>query len=402
MAMIELVPRDEQDVVEVVASAVAEKRPIEVSGLKTKRRLGRPVAAEKVLRTDSLAGIRFYEPNEMVLTAGAGTPLRDIEELIAAQGQRLAFEPFGFPRLFGETAGGTIGGVIAVNASGPRRISTGAARDHLLGFRAVSGHAKVFKSGGRVMKNVTGYDLSKLVSGSYGTLAILTEVTLKVVPTPAAEETVVFTGLDELSGLSLLREASRLNYDVSGMAYFPYRAISEMRERSLTAIRIEGSIVSVRSRREGLLSELKARVRDVLVLQAEDSSKLWQEAASGAALRDLKGPLWRISTAPSRAFALITELVKRGVLFEKHYFDWAGGLIWIALVEGSRLHATTIRDVVDAFEGHATLVRASHDERSSVPVFHPRPQALTSIYRNIKTAFDPAHVLNRGRVSPEY
>lgn len=294
----------------------------------------------------------------MVLTAGAGTPLREVEELIGRHGQRLAFEPFNHPRLFGEAGEGSIGGVVAVNASGPRRVLSGAARDHLLGFRAVSGHGKVFKSGGRVMKNVTGYDLSKLVSGSYGTLSILTEVTLKVVPTPALEETIVFVGLGEWSGLSLLREISKLNYEVSGMAHFPDGTMPGTQERSLTAVRIEGSIVSVRSRRESLLSELRCRTRNVLVLEAADSSNLWLEAASGAALKNLKGPIWRISTAPTEAFALTTELAKRGVFFERHYFDWAGGLIWISLEPESQLHAATIRDVVDAFEGHATLIRA--------------------------------------------
>jgi glycolate oxidase FAD binding subunit len=400
--MIELFPRDEQDVVELLASIVAEGRPVEVSGFNTKRKLGRPVAAEKILRTDRLTGIRLYEPNEMVITAGAGTPLLDIVDMIGEQGQRLAFEPFDFPGLYGEAGTGSIGGVVAVNASGPRRITAGAARDHLLGFRAVNGHAKVFKSGGRVMKNVTGYDLSKLVSGSYGTLAILTEVTLKVVPMPENEETLIFLGLDEPSGLEMLREASGLHHEVSSLAYFPSGAMPDLGDLSLTSLRIEGSSVSIESRRKGLLSQLGIRATEVVVLEGAKSSDLWREAARGAALKHLKGPLWKISTAPAKASALSTELAKRGIPVARHYFDWAGGLIWIALEEGAGTHANTIRDVVDAFEGHATLIRASHDERLSVPVFHPRPQALSAIYREIKNAFDPAHVLNRGRLSAEY
>jgi glycolate oxidase FAD binding subunit len=400
--MIELSPRDEQDVVDLLASMVSEGKPVEVSGFSTKRKLGRPVSAENVLRTDRLSGIRLYEPDEMVITVGAGTPLLDVVDLIGKQGQRLAFEPFDFPGLYGETGGGSIGGVIAVNASGPRRIAAGAARDHLLGFRAVSGHAKVFKSGGRVMKNVTGYDLSKLVSGSYGTLAVLTEVTLKVVPRPENEETLVFLGLDQPSGLKILREASGLHDEASCLAYFPGSAMPNLGELSLTSLRIEGSAISVQSRREALLSRLRDRAAEVIVLEAAKSSDFWQEAASGAALKDLKGPLWKISTAPSKAAALTNELAKRGIPFARHYFDWAGGLIWAALEEGTGTHANAVRDVVDAFEGHATLIRASRDERLSVPVFHPRPQALSAIYREIKNAFDPAHVLNRGRLSAEY
>jgi glycolate oxidase FAD binding subunit len=322
-------------------------------------------------------------------------------ELIDKQGQRLAFEPFDFPALYGETGTGSIGGVIAVNASGPRRLSAGAARDHLLGFRAVNGRAKVFKSGGRVMKNVTGYDLSKLVSGSFGTLAVLTEVTLKVVPRPEAEETVIFVGLDQPSGLKLLREVSGLHHEVSCLAHFPGDAMPGSGDRSLTACRVEGSSISVRSRREALLSQLRGRATEI-VLKGAKSFSFWREAARGAGLKDLKGPLWKISTAPLWAPELTVELARRGVPFEKHYFDWAGGLIWISRQKGTGTHASTVRDVVNGFEGHATLIRASSDERLAVPVFHPRPHALSAAYREIKDAFDPAHVLNRGRLSAEY
>ena len=398
----ELSPRDEQDVVDLVASFVSAGEPVEVSGFNTKRKLGRPVVAEKILRTGQLSGIRLYEPDEMVITAGAGTPLRDIEDLIGKWGQRLAFEPFDFPGLYGETGSGSIGGVIAVNASGPRRIAAGAARDHLLGFRAVNGHAKVFKSGGRVMKNVTGYDLSKLVSGSYGTLAVLTEVTLKVVPRPENEETVVFLGLDEPSGLRVLRQASGLHHEVSCLAYFPAGAMPNLGDLSLTSLRLEGSSISVRSRREGLLSQLSDRTTEVVLLEETKSSDFWREAARGAALKDMNGPLWKISAAPAKAWTLMMGLTEKRIPFAGHYFDWAGGLIWIALEGGAGPHADAVRDVVDGVKGHATLVRASDDERLSVPVFHPRPQALSMIYREIKNAFDPSHVLNRGRLSAEY
>jgi glycolate oxidase FAD binding subunit len=400
--MIELLPRDEPDVVDVLASIVADKTPVEILGFNTKRMLGRPVTAKKLLRTDRLSGIRFYEPNEMVITVGAGTPLQEIVDLIDKQGQRLAFEPFDYSGLFGQTGSGSVGGMIAVNASGSRRIATGAARDHLLGFRAVNGHAKVFKSGGRVMKNVTGYDLSKLVSGSYGTLAVLTEVTLKVVPTPETEETLIFFGLDEPSGLRLLREASCLPYDVSGLAYFPKDSMDFPHDRSLTSLRIEGSPVSVRSRRNDLLSQLRILAAEVAVLDQTKSSNFWRESSSGASLKHLQGPLWKISTAPANASGLRVDLTATGIPVARHYFDWAGGLIWVALEDGSETHEKYVRKIVDAFEGHATLVRASHVERMSIPVFHPRSQALAAVYRGIKDAFDPAHVLNRGRLSADY
>lgn len=400
--MIELFPRDEPDLVDILASIVTAGTPIEIFGSNTKRTLGRPVTAERLLRTEKLSGIKFYEPDEMVLTAGAGTPLKEVVDLIGKQRQRLAFEPFDYSALFGQTGSGTVGGMIAVNASGSRRIGSGAARDHLLGFRAVNGHAKSFKSGGRVMKNVTGYDLSKLACGSYGTLAVLTEVTLKVVPMPETEETLIFFGLAEPSGLRLLREASCLPYDVSGLAYFPQGSMRFPHDGSLTSLRIEGSPVSVRSRRDDLLSQLRTSATEVAVLDQNKSSEFWREASSGASLKHLKGPLWKISTAPAMASALSVGLAATGIPLARHYFDWAGGLIWVALEDGGETHANSVRKVVDALEGHATLVRASHDERSSVPVFHPRSRALSAIYRGIKDAFDPAHLLNRGRLSAEY
>jgi glycolate oxidase FAD binding subunit len=400
--MTDLSPRDERDVVELLGSAVAEGRPIEVFGFHTKRGLGRPVSAEMGLRTTMLTGIKLYEPNEMVITASAGTPLQDIVEVIGKQGQRLAFEPPDCPGLYGETCAGSIGGAIAVNAGGSRRISAGAARDHLLGFRAVSGHGKVFKSGGRVMKNVTGYDLSKLVSGSFGTLAVLTEVTLKVVPKAETEKTLMFPDLDEVSGLKLLRTASGLHQEVSCFAYFPGGTAESRGARSLTAMRVEGSSISVKSRCESLLVQLRPHRGEALLLEGTKSSELWRNATGGAALRDRKGTIWKISTAPGNAAALMAELAAANIPVESHYFDWAGGLIWLALQEGAPAHATAIREVVDAFEGHATLMRASDAERLAEAVFHPRSSALSALYRNIKDAFDPGHLLNRGRLSSDY
>ena len=193
-----MAPVNEADVVDIVRAALSDAAPLQIVGHGSKARLGRYAPVNRILRLDALTGVTLYEPEELVLSARAGTPLREIEALLDANGQQFAFEPMNYAALLGGASdGGSIGGVVAVNASGPRRIKSGAARDHLLGFRCVTGRGEVVKSGGRVMKNVTGFDLSKLVCGSYGTLAVLTEVTFKVLPKPETEETLLVCGLGE-------------------------------------------------------------------------------------------------------------------------------------------------------------------------------------------------------------
>ena len=262
-----LVPRDERDAMEIVTAAIANGAPLEIAGAGTKAGLGRPVTAQSRVSTAGLNGVSLYEPSELVLSAGAGTPLRDIANLLAQRGQELAFEPMDYSALDGAGKGsGTIGGLIAVNASGPRRIKAGAARDHLLGFRAVSGRAEAFKSGGRVMKNVTGYDLSKLVTGSHGTLAILTEVTIKVLPKAEAEETVLIFGLGDDEAIKVLTEASGLPHEVSSLAHVPAAEAASLNGgfsgQSVTGLRLEGPPVSIAKRKHDLVAHFKARCKE--------------------------------------------------------------------------------------------------------------------------------------------
>ena len=274
-----LVPRDERDTIEIVTAAIANATPLEVSGAGTKAGLGRPVAGELRISTGGMNGVSLYEPSELVLSAGAGTPIREITDLLAQRGQELAFEPMDYGALYGvESGSGTIGGLIAVNASGPRRIKAGAARDHLLGFRAVSGRAEAFKSGGRVMKNVTGYDLSKLVTGSHGTLAILTEVTVKVLPKAEAEETLLILGLGDDEAIKVLTEASGLPHEVSSFAHVPAAAAASINGgfsgQSVTALRLEGPPVSIAKRKQDLVTHFKARCKEFGSLDALEFEQL--------------------------------------------------------------------------------------------------------------------------------
>src|SRR5436309_8883821 len=223
--MARFTPADLNELREAVATALAGEEPVEIIGGGSKRSLGRPLQTAHTLDLSRLSGIRDYAPSELVLTAGAATPLAEIERALAAEGQMLAFEPpdwRGFLGVFDEDCSGpTLGGVLAANLSGPRRIAAGAARDHFLGFRGVSGHGEIFKAGGKVVKNVTGYDLCKLLAGSWGTLAALEEVTVKVLPRSETVATVFFAGLDPAAATLLMAAALGSPHEVSGAAYLP-------------------------------------------------------------------------------------------------------------------------------------------------------------------------------------
>ena len=218
-------PRSIAELEQVVAWAVAEEKPLEVLGAGSKRGFGRPVDADLELVTSELAGIDMYEPAELVMSAGAGTPLAEIEAALAGKNQMLAFEPADYGAITGgEAARQTIGGVFAANVSGPRRIAAGAARDHLLGLQLVTGHGQIVKTGGRVVKNVTGYDLCKLLTGSFGTLAVMSHLTFKVLPAPETSGTLLVARADEASAIEVACRAMGTAFDVSAAAVLPPEA----------------------------------------------------------------------------------------------------------------------------------------------------------------------------------
>jgi glycolate oxidase FAD binding subunit len=350
----------------------------------------------------AIAGVTLYEPEELVLSAKAGTPRAEIEALLAKNGQELAFEPADYGPLYGHKPGlGTIGGALAANLSGPRRIRAGAARDHFLGTVAVSGRGETFKSGGRVVKNVTGYDLCKLLAGSWGTLGILTEVTLKVLPRAPTEATLLAFGMNDEIAASAMAAAIGSTVPVSGAAHLPDYVASRFdglgRAEPTTAIRIEGIAAAVA---DGL-AELARKIRPFgksAPLDEAQSRGLWR------AVRDVdpfsatsefgERALWRVSTAPGRGFEIATRISPASLLF----YDWAGGLIWIAPPAAPDGGAAAIRDAVASTGGHATLVRASAAVRASVNVFEPETGALAALTKRVKESFDPKRVLNPGRM----
>jgi glycolate oxidase FAD binding subunit len=394
-------PDDAAGVLDAVIHAVAEDSPLEVVGGGSKRALGRPVEADHRLDLSGLAGIELYEPAELVMTALPGTPLVTIEAALAEQGQQLAFEPPDLgPLLGGAAAGGTIGGVFACNLSGPRRVKAGAARDHFLGLKAVTGRGEAIAAGGRVVKNVTGYDLCKLLAGSYGTLAAMTELTFKVMPAPEMTRTVLVFGLDDRAANAAMTAAVTSSEDVSGAAYLP-AAIAERiavdyvagAGASVTALRVEGPAPSVKQRCLSL-RELLGADGEVEELHGHNSGVLWRALGGADPLAGQAGrAIWRLSTPPASGAAVTARIAREARI--EYFHDWGGGLIWLSLEEP---HESLVRAALAEAGGHATLMVADQDRRRRVPVFEPQTPGLAALTARVKDGFDPKRILNPGRM----
>lgn len=378
-----LKPATAEEVQAAVAEANAAARRIEVVGGGTKRGVGSLAPVDVVLSTQRLDRVVDYAPDELVLTAQAGVRLADLEQMVAASGQMLAFEPPRWSRLLSARGEPTLGGVLAANLSGPRRIQAGAARDHFLGFEAVSGRGETFKAGGRVVKNVTGYDLMKLMAGSWGTLAILTQATIKVLPAPRTETTLMIFGLADGRASEAMQAAMNGPFEVSGAAHLPAFAARSRplkAQMPVTALRLEGFQASVTARSEALAAALKGFGRTD-VLDAEHSREFWAQVREVEAFARDPRPLWRLSLPPASGW--------RGphALPGDALYDWAGGLVWLA----SEAPAEEVRAVVRELSGHALRLRGGE-------AFGPREGALGALQARVKAAFDPLGVLNPGRM----
>lgn len=382
-------PGSEEEAAAIVAQARAGATPLMIEGSGTKSALGRPVTAAARLSSRALTGVTLYEPAELVISARAGTPLAEIEATLAEKGQRLPFEPADYRALLGTTGEPTIGAVAAANLSGPRRIATGAARDALIGVRFVNGRGEIVKNGGRVMKNVTGLDLVKLMAGSWGTLGFLTEVTFKVAPRPEASATLVYSGLDDHRAIEALSEALGSPFEVTGAAHLP---VGDGRQSAQTLIRIEGFKPSV-TYRLGELRRLLADFGDPAEARGESLWRGVRDVAPMASLADRA--VWRVSTAPGEGAALASAI--RGAIAGRHYFDWGGGLIWLA-VDPDEASARVVREAVRRHGGHATLIRAPQALRERVAVFEPLAEPIMRLQKRLKDSFDPDGILNPGRM----
>ncbi len=370
-------PIDETDLAEAVATS---RGPLRIRGGGT-RAIGCPIAGE-VLSVAGLSGIELYEPGALTIVARAGTPLAEIEAALAAEQQRLPFEPMDHRGLLGTEGVPTIGGVVAANVSGPRRIQAGACRDSLIGVRFVDGAGTVIKNGGRVMKNVTGYDLVKLMAGSWGTLGVLSEVSFKVLPATATSAVVMLDGLSDADGVAALSLALGSPYEVSGAAHAPVGPDGH----PVTMIRLEGFESSV-GYRAGALTKRLARFGDARVeADPVQTGAIWNWVRDVRAFHDRSGDVWRISVTPGAGPVLGAALQAEALIY-----DWGGGLIWALMPVG-----TDLRDRMGGTPGHATLVRASEQTRAQIAPFHPEPAPLAALSEGLRQKFDPRGILNPG------
>ncbi|MFC3321209.1 glycolate oxidase subunit GlcE [Mesorhizobium cantuariense] len=396
-------PTTSDEVLSTVAWAVAEETPLEILGHGSKRGIGRPQQSEHTLDLSRLTGVTLYEPAELVLSAKAGTPLADIEKLLAENGQQLAFEPMNYGPLHGGEPGrGTLGGVLAANLSGPRRLKAGAARDHILGINVVSGRGEAFKSGGRVVKNVTGYDMSKLMANSWGTLAVFTDVTFKVLPAAETEVTLAIRGLLDDAAAAAMAMALGSSAEVSSAAHLPERIAARVASGSLgndaaTLLRVEGFGPSV-AYRIAALKTLLGNAGPLEEIAGEASRLIWRDVRDCRPFADnSEKPVWRVSMTPGEGHQMVLTLRMQAAV--SAFYDWQGGLVWLRMEEGDP-EAALLRGLLRKHGGgHATLVRAAPSHRAALPVFEPQPAALAALSQRLKQEFDPKNILNPGRMA---
>jgi glycolate oxidase FAD binding subunit len=410
-----LIANSETDAAYVIRNAAANGKPLAICGGDTRgfARLpgfshGSGPGSVEMISSRGLSGIVDYDPAEMVMTVRSGTPVAEVEAALSANRQMMAFEPMDHRGILGTKGEPTIGGVFAANVSGPRRFVSGAARDSLLGIRFVNGRGEVIRAGGRVMKNVTGLDLVKLLAGSHGTLGFLTEVTFRVLPVPPMVETIVISGLDDETAAKAMAAAMALPVEVSGAAHLPQSVWPRFLGSVLpegpgggeaTVLRLEGLAASVEVRARKLAAVMEA-FGPVSELGSEASLLLWREirdvapyAASG--FESTEKPLWRVSVAPSAGHRLVGSLrMEAGI---DAYYDWQGGLVWMRMEADPE--GELVRHHIRALGGgHATLVRASDAARTEIPTFEPLPDAVAALSARVKSKLDPAGIFCPGKM----
>ena len=396
-------PAADWELTRLVADAAVRRLPLEIMGAGTKRSVGRQVQASALVSLKGMVGTLLYEPSELVMSVRSGATVAEVEAQLAQHRQMLPFEPLDLGPLLGADAGqGSMGGVFATNLSGARRIYSGSARDHLIGVRAVTGHGELIKSGGRVVKNVTGYDVARGLTGSWGTLALLTEVTFKVVPMPEATATLVLFGLPDEIAVEVMCKALGSPYEITGAVHLQKGPASRLWQSQVrgggaaaTALRLEASPSSIAYRIDKLKSLLKA-YGEILVVETPGSLAFWQELRMLTPMHGSSNPLWRISTA-AKAGAAVLAAISRYMQVEA-MFDWSGGLIWVEVPASADAGATDIRRAVALHGGHATLIRAAPEVRNAIEVFQPLDPGIDRLSRGLKDKFDPARVLNPGRM----
>ena len=402
-------PEKEKEVSDIVKKFYKSNTPIEIIGSGSKRRIGKPLQCEKTLSLSKLEGIKEYHPEELYITVKAGTKIDKIENELRKNKQQLAFEPIDFGYLYkGKSDCGTAAGQVACNISGPRRFKVGSTRDHILGFRAVNGRGDIIKSGGTVVKNVTGYDLSKLICNSFGTLVVLTEITFKVLPASEESKTLVIHNLKIDSAPEYLGKAISSSNEVSGASFLPIDPVCKSCEMnientfklndlkyagSLTAIRIEGLKKSTEERVENLKKELKIEESNISILATLQSEIFWNKIKNLEFFSATKNNILRIVIPPSECINLIYELPKNF----KYFLDWGGAVIWMEACEISEKRFESIRKKVIKHNGYISMIKYS-DNLPYVEDVFTIDNVRFNISQNIKKSFDPKRILNPGKM----
>ncbi|HEY2034089.1 MAG TPA: FAD-binding protein [Rhizomicrobium sp.] len=379
--------RTEADVIDAVLSARARNRTLEILGAGTKRNYGRPMSCDDVLNGSGLRGVVAYEPAELILTVSPGTPVAEIVALLAEKNQRLGFEPADWGSLLGAATNATIGGVLSADVNGSAAIRYGRARDSLLGFRAVNGLGEAYKAGGKVVKNVTGFDLPKLMCGAMGTLGVLTEVTLRVYPKPPQSAVLIVRDVNVEEGLRALRHVWQSPLEATGLAYVPASALLAHMGyigEGAAFVRLEGEHEPLKEKMAALL-QIAPRAQEI------ETSNLFAAIASGVALAGKDRDVWRVSVPQSEAASILRQM--ESPLFNA---DWAGGALWIGLEAGG--NGAKLRALCEAAGGYATLVKSDEETRQRVAPFTPEPPVRRALTKSVKAAFDPQNIFNPGRM----
>jgi len=404
-----LYPKKEKEVSDIVKKLYKSNVTIEVIGSGSKRNIGKPLQCEKTLNLSKLDGIVEYLPEELYIKVKAGTRIDKIENELKKNKQQLAFEPIDFGYLFtGESDCGTAAGQVACNISGPRRFKAGSTRDHILGFRAINGRGEIIKSGGTVVKNVTGYDLSKLICNSYGTLAVLTEITFKVLPAAEETKTLVIHNLSIDDAPDYLEKAISSSNEVSGASFLPINPTCKNCEMSiestfklndlkkggsLTALRIEGSQKSIDERMENLKKDLKISNLSISILQSLQSEIFWKKIRNLEFFSSTKNNIFRIVIPPSECVKLIYQLPNK----YKYFLDWGGAVIWMEACEISEQKFASIRKKVIKHNGYVSMIKNSNHLPYVEDVFTIN-NIRFNISQSIKKSFDPKRILNPGKM----
>ncbi len=399
----DLRPESEAALADIIKTAHASRVGLEIIGGGSKRAIGRPTNSAHLLSTRGLRGITLYEPNEMVMAARAGTLLSEVQSVLAKNKQMLAFEPVELANIVGGDARqATIGAVFATNASGPRRITAGAARDHLMGIRGVNGRGEIFKNGGRVMKNVTGVDLCKGLAGSWGTLSVFSEVTFKVMPQPLASTTLVLLGLTDSIAIEVLCAVMGTPYEVSGAVHVQQSLAVTLDHmamrgagRAVTAFRLEAAPKSIAYRTEKLRDALRP-YGELAMLEQVSSETFWDEMTRLSVFDASDHPVWRISTAPTKGPEVVAAIGR--YMPVRALYDWSGGLVWLDVPVMSDAGAADVRRVIASYGGHATLIRATASTRAATDAFQTLEPGVERLSQKLKATFDPANILNPGRM----